>query len=61
MNVGGRGVYIDVAYIDLVLHNAKTGDIAYMYDIAIIHSYRDILIGLWIGCDIGSIYSFIHY
>ena len=43
---GGRGVYGDVAYIKLVLHHAKTGDIAYMYDIAIIHSYRDILIGL---------------
>ena len=43
---GGRGLYRDVAYINLVQHHAKTVDIAYIYDIAIIHSYRDMLIGL---------------
>jgi hypothetical protein len=43
---GGRGPQGDVDHIDLVLHHAKTGDIAYIYNIAIIHSYRDILTGL---------------
>ena len=31
----------DVACITLVQHHAKTVDIAYIYDIAIIHSYRN--------------------
>ena len=43
-----------------VLHHAKTGDIAYIYDIAIIYLYPDMTIGLWIKSDIGHIYSFIH-
>ena len=47
MNVrGGRGLYGDAAYIRLVQHHAKTVNIAYVYDIAIIYLYRDILIGL---------------
>ena len=47
MNVrGGRGPCGDVVYINLVQHHAKTVNITYIYDIAIIHSYRDILISL---------------
>ena len=41
----GRGLYGD-AHINLVQHHAKVVNIAYIYDVAIIHSYRDILIGL---------------
>ena len=41
-----RGLYGDVTHVNLVQHHAKTVNIAYIYDIAIIHSYRDILIGL---------------
>ena len=43
---GGRGLYRDVAHISLVQHHAKTVSIAYIYDIAIIHLYCDILICL---------------
>ncbi len=58
---GGRGLYGNVAHINLVQHHAKAVNIAYIYDIRIIHSYRDILIGLWIESDwaYSFIYSFI--
>ena len=48
---GGRGLYGDVAHINLVQRHAKTVSIAYIYDIAITHSYH----------DIGPIHSFIYH
>ena len=57
-----RGLYRDVAHINLVEHHVKTVSIAYIYDVAIIHSYRDIMMAYELNAILGLfIHSFIHH